>query len=65
MEEDAEHELKDTEQEVVWKTKLEAKKKYEKLSSVRCKTWKALSINNIILANSYFYLSSYYLFTSK
>ena len=25
------HELKDTEQEVVWKTKLEAKKKFEQL----------------------------------
>lgn len=31
MDEDTEHELKDTEQEVIWKTKLDAKKKYEKL----------------------------------
>lgn len=31
MDEDSERELKDTEQRVVWKTKLDAKKKYKKL----------------------------------
>ncbi|WP_299292136.1 hypothetical protein [Nitrosopumilus sp.] len=31
MSEDPDHELKDTEQEVVWKTKLKAKKKFEQM----------------------------------
>ena len=31
LSEDSEHELKDTEQEVIWKTKLEAKKKFEQM----------------------------------